>query len=163
MTILTDRPIGRDDRIPPAALVLGWAGVIPFASGAIALWLTARGARFESFVVVPLLAYGAVILSFLGGARWALGFRLHGTEAQARAFAFSIIPALTAWAGVALYRQPLLAFALLAGGHTVQGWFDVTTSTQDSAPAWYPKLRLQLTVAAVATLIVAAAAVAFRA
>lgn len=151
---------GPDDRrVPPAALVLGWAGVIPFAAGALALWFTGERGMAHT-LMLPLLAYGGIILSFLGGVRWALAFRVRPEDRQAKAFAFSILPALVAWVGVGLYHHPLVAFGLLAGAHIVQGWFDVTTAEADSAPPWYPRLRLQLTAAAVLALGIAAGAVA---
>jgi Protein of unknown function (DUF3429) len=56
--------------IPRTPLLLGWAGIIPFAFLSIAAaldvslpWIEARSA---------LLGYGACILSFMGGVQWGL-------------------------------------------------------------------------------------------
>lgn len=155
MTLLSDQPIGRDDEIPRAALALGWAGVVPFAAGALALWFTAAAG---SWVVVPLLAYGATILSFLGGVRWALAFRVRPEDAQARQLAISALPSLVAWLAVAMYHRPLIALGLLAVAHGVQGHADVTGIQSIGAPAWYARLRLHLSIAAVIALIVASGA-----
>jgi hypothetical protein len=152
MTLLSDQPIGTDDDIPRAALVLGWAGVVPFAAGALALWFTAAAG---GWVVVPLLAYGAAILAFLGGVRWALAFRVRPEDAQARELAISAIPSLVAWLAVAMHHRPLIALALLAIAHGTQGYADVTGIQGIGAPAWYARLRLHLSIAAVVALIVA--------
>lgn len=152
MTILSNEVLGDDRRIPRAALVIGWAGLVPFVSGAIALFITAPGAGYQGAILVPLLAYGALLLSFLGGARWALAFVLRDEDAQARQFALSLLPPLIAWIAVCLYARPLLALTLLILGHTAQGAWDVSTARSGGAPAWYARLRLQLTSAAVAAL-----------
>ena len=57
-----------DTRIPAPALLLGLAGLIPFFAAAAAQWLVLpvidSGAGLRLAV-----AYGAIILSFLGGIR----------------------------------------------------------------------------------------------
>lgn len=155
MTIISNEPIGADERAPRAALLLGWAGLLPFLAGAVALFFKGRSPAPDTLLVLPLLAYGAVVLSFLGGVRWALAFSVRPRERQERAFAFAVVPALTAWVAVALATHQLTAFLLLMGAHGVQGWFDVTTAARDGAPAWYVRLRLHLTIAAVGALAVA--------
>ena len=52
---------------PTPALVLGASGLIPFASAPIYLY---QMQEFIPMVGQAQLAYGAVILSFLGGVRW---------------------------------------------------------------------------------------------
>lgn len=152
MTIVSKDVLGDDRRIPRAALVIGWAGLVPFVSGAVALFMTAPGAGYQGAILVPLLAYGALILSFLGGARWALAFAIRDEDAQARQLALSLLPPLLAWIALCLYVRPLLALTLLILGHAAQGAWDVATARAGGCPAWYGTLRLQLTCAAVAAL-----------
>jgi hypothetical protein len=160
MTILSDRPIGQERAIPPAALVLGWAGVIPFAAGAAVVALGLQPA--ETWALVPLLAYAAVILSFLGGVRWGLGLRLADRDRLGVVLAWSVVPSLVAWVAVCLYARPLLALGLLALAHAAQGWFDVRASAVDGAPAWYARLRIQLATTVTLCLLAAAAGVVLR-
>jgi hypothetical protein len=156
MTLISDKPVGGvDGRIPPAALVLGWAGVIPFAVGSAVMAIGLQPA--ETWAFVPLLSHAAVILSFLGGVRWGLGLRLPTKDRLTIVLAWSVVPSLVAWIAVCLYARPLLALALLIFAHAAQGWFDVRTAEIDGAPRWYAKLRLQL--AAIVTLCLLAAAV----
>jgi len=53
-------------QIPRTALVLGLAGLIPFIAAALACWL--YDDELQATAHFALGAYGAVILSFLGGA-----------------------------------------------------------------------------------------------
>jgi len=148
VTILSNDPIGGDGAIPKAALVLGWAGVVPFAAGGLAVMTGTGPIRDGVWVLVPLLAYGAVILSFLGGVRWGLALRVRPEEAQARALALSVLPSLVGWVGLCLYAHPGVAVMVLIAGHVVQGAYDVAAAREGLAPAWYGRLRIQLTAAA---------------
>lgn len=160
MTILSDTPIGEDDRAPRAALLISWVGLAPLVAGAIALFFTARAPVSDVRLVLPVLAYGAVVLSFLGGVRFGLAFQARPRERRARAFALAIVPVLVAWVAVALATHQITAFLTLIGAHGVQGWYDAATARSAGAPAWYGRLRLHLTIAAVAALALAVTALA---
>lgn len=161
MTLISDKPVGGEDGgIPPAALVLGWAGVIPFAAGSAVVAIGLQPA--ETWAFVPLLAYAAVILSFLGGVRWGLGLRLASQDRLPIVLAWSVVPSLVAWVAVCLYARPLLALALLILAHAAQGWFDVRTAAIDGAPRWYAKLRLHLATTVTLCLLAAAIGTASR-
>ena len=59
--------------VPYAAAWLGAAGLLPFAAGAIALWVlpatqAARAAR-------ALVGYAAIILAFMGAVHWGWSWR----------------------------------------------------------------------------------------
>ncbi|WP_157263585.1 DUF3429 domain-containing protein [Azohydromonas aeria] len=78
------------------ALQLGYAGLIPFVFGALLVWLLQPDAQSEAphgFAVAMLSGYAAVIVSFLGGIHWGLGF-IHG---QPRLFVWGVVPSLVAW------------------------------------------------------------------
>lgn len=93
-------------RLAPAALSLGYAGLIPFVAGALAVWLA--GADLRPAAAAALAGYGAVIVSFLGGVHWGFGFQ-HGDTSR---FAWGVVPSLVAWA--ALLVGPAIGLALLA-------------------------------------------------
>lgn len=76
---------------PPPALRLGYAGLIPFALGALLVWFVRPDAR--PFVAQALSAYAALIVSFLGGIHWGLGF-VHG---RPRLFGWGVTAMLIAW------------------------------------------------------------------
>ncbi|MES2978133.1 MAG: DUF3429 domain-containing protein [Pseudomonadota bacterium] len=80
----------------PLARTLGVAGLIPFLAGALAVWLAPPGWRL--LAANALLAYGALIVSFLGGIHWGLVMR--GREAAPAQLVWGITPSLLAWAAV---------------------------------------------------------------
>jgi hypothetical protein len=82
--------------LTPAALRLGYAGLLPFVAGALLVWLVREEAH--PYVALALSAYGAVIVSFLGGIHWGLAFR--HTEPPLRLLVWGVLPALVAWLAV---------------------------------------------------------------
>lgn len=132
--------------IPPAALVLGAAGVIPFAGLALA---SVRALGFPpALALLWLETYAAVILSFMGGAQWGLAVAATAagnTRGLWRRLGISVAPALIGWASFGLPTRPgvallMTAFALLAA-------YDLWTVRRGEAPGWYGRLRLGLTTA----------------
>lgn len=140
--------------IPRPALVLGWAGVIPFAALTAALL-----ARIDlPLAPVPaLVGYGCAILSFMGGAQWGLAVRSpDDADARLAPYAICVLPALLAWCALFLpWRAGLLGLAL---GFVGLLSYDLWTVRHGRAPPWYGRLRLQLTSAVVLLLAAAASA-----
>lgn len=145
------------DTAPPApALLLGYAGLSPFfglvALAAAGLWDGAAAA---------LLAYGAVILSFMGGCRWGFACAGLGRGPSLVALTISVAPALLGWA--ALLGRNLLgdagAATVLAAGFLALYAADVLAARAADAPTWWPKLRAPLTAGAAGSLIAFAAVV----
>ncbi|WP_310387516.1 DUF3429 domain-containing protein [Roseateles sp.] len=84
--------------LPPNALALrlGHLGLLPFVLGALLVWLVGgRNAEAHAWISFALSAYAALILSFLGGIYWGLGFRSPHTSAQP--FVWGVLPSLGAW------------------------------------------------------------------
>jgi hypothetical protein len=134
--------------------VLGWLGVIPFAAFALSLAtgdVLPRGAAMSGLVL-----YGAIILSFMGGAQWGLAMvttRDIPGDMEAR-LAISVLPALAAFG---LWFLPATAALLgLAAVFVALLLYDIATARAGAAPAWYPALRIQLTSAVVICLLLAA-------
>jgi hypothetical protein len=87
---------------------LGHAGLIPFVLGAAAAVLLPTGMRPAA--AAALSAYAAVIVSFLGGIHWGIGFR----DGNPRLFLWGVLPSLAAAAALLLPTRPgLLVHALL--------------------------------------------------
>ena len=127
-----------------AARVLGLAGLLPFIAGAAALaLLSAPGLR--AWAGMALVAYGALIATFLGGIHWGLAMR--GVQPVSRRLGWGVSPSLLAWVALLLPVSPglwLLA-VLLAACYVV----DRTLYASAGLSGWLG-LRLQLT--SVATL-----------
>ena len=94
-------PSPEDPVHPDTALIqrLGYAGLIPFAGLALLLWLL-QGEP-QVFVSVALSAYAGLILSFLGGIHWGIGWLQAGRRNRLGVhFLWGVMPSLLAWPGV---------------------------------------------------------------
>jgi hypothetical protein len=137
--------------IPHMAMVLGWAGVVPFAG--LAYLTTVSPPETASLAVQALVSYGEIILGFMGGVQW--GLEMARSEDRMRntaGYAFSVVPALIAFA--ASLASPRVALWLLAGGFTGLLFYDLRRIRQGLGPNWYAALRCQLSVAVVVCLLV---------
>jgi hypothetical protein len=139
-------------RIPPAALILGAAGLLPFLwsaathlSPALAGW--AGGFLPPMFIGAYVgLTYGTVILSFMSGVLW--GFAAKGEEFLP--YALSVIPAL--WVFFTVTDASDTSSILLISGFVGLLMLDATFAAQGLAPPWWMRLRLPLTAIVIACL-----------
>ena len=138
-------------KIPLAPLLLGLAGLVPFWALAIAMLLRFPAPAPQAQMANALAAYGAIILSFLGGIRWGLAITTAGTGAS---YAFSVVPSLIAWALV-LAPDPwrLVGLGIVA---IACGPIDLRLVHSGAAPFWFGRLRLVLSSGAGAALLLAA-------
>jgi hypothetical protein len=150
------QPMSLQTRVPSAAKWLGALGAIPFVFLAVTGHFLEGPTRGQAFFA--LAAYGAVVLSFLGGIHWGLAIAGFGPrandEASFRRLAFSVTPSLVGWG--ALLVPPPSGLMLLAVAFVWLLVFDSQASRKAQAPAWYPRLRRPLTLAVVASLTFAA-------
>jgi hypothetical protein len=138
--------------IPRAALFLGWSGVIPFAGLTALLVSNPQG---TPWALPALVAYGAIILSFMGGVHWGIALNpATPADSVAKALTLSVMPALAAF-GATFLPAPL-SLAVLAAGFAALLAYDLATVRRGAAPAWYAPLRIQLSAAVLARLITAA-------
>ena len=106
-----------------------------------------------------LVAYGAVILSFMGAIHW--GLVMWRNDDQSRNwYVISVLPALVAW--IALMLPSLPALTLLAVAFVSIYGFDRSAVSAGIAPPWYRTLRVPLTSMVVALLLIGISAAAFR-
>lgn len=155
---LTQPGASGSDPIPRPALLLGWAGVIPFV--ALSAALLAGLEPIREIAVRGLPGYAAVILGFMGGVQW--GLEMSRPEGQAQAgqpepwrggYAVSVLPALLAAA--ALLLAPRDALLLLAAGFAGLLLYDLLRIRSGIGPAWYARLRIALTCAVLVSLMAA--------
>lgn len=116
------------------AVWLGLAGVLPFALLAVAAW----SPQWRALALPVLLAYSALILSFLGGVRWGRAL----TVDRPLEYLWAVLPSL--WALVALQPDPLAGLLMLGAGFVGQWWLDGPADRMP-APAWFRRLRGLLT------------------
>jgi Protein of unknown function (DUF3429) len=133
--------------IPRVVLIYGLAGLIPFLGLPLLGWnrpdLAADCVRWQAL-------YGALILSFLGGARW--GQAVQAARPSPLVVSISMLPSIAGWF-LLLSEYDLGRAAVLKGlaGALIAHWlWDLNSA---GLPAWYPRLRAILTVGAVAGLL----------
>ncbi|MEJ2385065.1 MAG: DUF3429 domain-containing protein [Xanthomonadales bacterium] len=133
----------RPSAIPAVPALLGYSGVLPFAALAIAVVLT--DGAWQNLALRAFLAYGAVILSFLGGIRW--GAAARAAQPRNGEYVLAVLPSLWAWACL-LAEQPMLAAWGLMAGFALMGFADWLRPAPGTA-SWLVTLRLRLTAAVV--------------
>lgn len=99
--------------LPQGLTALGYAGLLPFAACVLGIALLEGEAR--AFAVRALVAYGAVILSFLGAVHWGLLLRQPGAAAAPR-LAIGVLPSLAGWVALLLPDRYALALLVVAFG-----------------------------------------------
>ena len=137
------------ESVPRSALVLGYAGILPFVWGVLTLYveplqhatMSTVGARFLGPYV--LLSYGTVILCFMSGVLWGFATRAEG-EVAAMAYALSTLPAL--WAFFFVGGGPVSASIYLIAGFVAVLGIDALLWWHGLTPTWWLRLRIPLTV-----------------
>lgn len=145
-------------RTPPATVAwLGYGGLLPFVGLALAgaadpgrapLWFNA------------MLAYGAVILSFVGALHWGIAMVAAQAASHAVLFVWSVVPSLLGWSALlgAQAGFPGAAAMVLVAGFLAHFGMDMRLAKSGVLlPAWYVPLRLQLTAVASACLLLSLA------
>jgi len=131
---------------PQPALVLGISGLIPFASAPV--YMINSGFLLPDIVTAQ-LAYGAVILSFLGGVRWGMlvngGDKLPPSWPQ---YTWAVTPSLLAWTSILL--SPETGVTVCALSLALTAALDII---QPGYPRWFRGLRFLLTSGAVFSLL----------
>lgn len=139
-----------DASVPPVPMVLGVAGLIPFYVPAVALLAGADLGWGAGGLALALAAYGALILSFLGGVRWGLAVAMDEQGAARRGYLLSVVPSLLGFAALALPGEARLW--TLCGLHVALGLLDYGLVCREEAPEWFGRLRLVLSAGAAVAL-----------
>lgn len=157
-TEIADDP--RDPAQPPrAAALLGYAGVIPFVATAVIIFFLYP--RDEAQIVLTYqIAYGAMILSFLGGIRWSLAMLFPEDEALLKRLALSVVPSIAAWA--ALFVPPIWGLVILIAAFWGQAGSDVRATRLHEAPQWYGGYRVRLSILVIGALVLSVLGIVLR-
>lgn len=132
-------------RTPRAVLVYGLLGLSGFLLPPL---VGVLAPAWRELAADLLAAYAALILSFLGGARW--GLAVSRAAPSAVTVSLAMLPTLFALAMLTIPAgQREIQFAGLAGGLALQWLWDVRAP---GLPEWYPRLRTLLSGGALAGL-----------
>lgn len=151
----------RDPEAPPrAAALLGYAGAIPFVAMAVIVFFLYPRAEAVAVLEVQ-IGYGAVILSFLGGIRWALAMLFPEDPLLLRRLAAATAPALIGWG--ALFMPSAWGLIVLIAAFWAQAAADLRATRDNEAPRWFGGYRVRLTIFVVGALALSLAGMALRA
>jgi hypothetical protein len=150
-----DRPTSRPPIAKPAAW-LGGTGLIPFV--ALAAAGIAGPPDIRATAIEWLVRYGAVIVTFVGAVHW--GVLMRDRDASPSELwihlGWSVVPALGAWVAMAL-GSPAGLIALMAL-FAAQLVMDRRLLLRHDLVPWFFRLRVRLTLVAIAALGAALAA-----
>jgi len=130
---------------------LAVAGAVPFALLAGAALVLGQKHPMFGVAIDALRAYGAVILSFLGGIRW--GMVIENPKADGLTLFYSIIAPLAAW--LAFFLTPVTGIILLLIAFSGQGAWDSLSLHRDNRKGWFARLRTIMTCVVAASLLIA--------
>lgn len=118
--------------VPETAIWLGVFGFLPF--GGAALSAAFLGEQYGGWAMAALMAYGAMILSFLGGIHWGVAIASDpGNGALPRRLAVSVAPSLVAWAELLL--PPRGGLLVLAAGFAAILYVDIRATRAGEMPS----------------------------
>lgn len=127
------------------AIGLMASGALPFIAAAIMAVFNfgdVRGIQADQIAV----AYGAIILSFLGGIRWGEAI----AKGPAATLFISVLPSLAGFA--ALLLNTFLGTIILIAGFTAQAVWDFVAP--GTLPNWFIRLRMVISAVVIACLMV---------
>lgn len=130
--------------IPLPARAFGVAGLLPFIAGSVLCWTSVGPSA--------LIAYGAVILSFLGGIRWGVAMQSPDMMQRWDVVGLAMVPSLLAWP--ALLVPAATGLILLGTGLVFQFALDYQWHKVAITPPWFITLRVILTVGAVGSVVI---------
>lgn len=150
-------------RLPPVAIGLGIAGLVPFIGLGLAA-LTTHDEGLAQRCLLALVAYGAVTLAFIGGVHW--GFVLHPSalpegmspdeRRDAARLGLGVLPSLI---GFSALLMPVLGvaevgLAVLIVGYLATVLTELRLHRRDMMPRGYMTLRTVLSVLVLVVLVV---------
>ncbi len=138
----------KDLPMPRFAAWLGYAGLLPFFGAAIGVHGLPEPHAGEARDI--LLAYGCVILSFLGGIGWGVAL-LRAADRDTHLIA-GVIPSLLALAAWLLPGASALLMLILGYGAIYLLHRDMAAAL--ALPPWFQRLRLHLSIGAGISLII---------
>lgn len=118
-----------------SAWALSLAGILPFIVPVFWLYFANEDRALVMRAHLYMVAYGAIILSFLGGIRWGIAIN----DSRTNHLIGSVVPSLIAWACLLAptpYQLPALTF-----GFCAQWFWDYRSTKQGSLPSWFGHMR----------------------
>lgn len=139
-----DKQLEHDAGVISWSKWLGYAGLLPFIVSA--MFCFTDNMQWRQLALASLINYAAIIITFIGALHWgsALNALKHNSHPQ---LILSVVPSLIAW--LALFLSSVYAIGILIMLYIAMLIIDLKLW---SHRAWFVRLRIQLTIAAVLSL-----------
>lgn len=136
--------------LPLLATLLGLAGLLPF----IACGLASLGLEGDR-AMVALVAYGAVILAFLGGVHWGFALQDPNRQGERPRLLLGVVPSLVGWVALllAVAVRAEVGIVLVLVGIIGTTLIEIRAHKAGLMPRGYLNLRYVLTGVVVLTLV----------
>jgi hypothetical protein len=141
-------------RLPPVAIALGLAGLVPLLGCGIAAASAADAANAQHWLFA-LVAYGALILAFLGGVHWGLVLAEAMPPHTEWRLALGVVPSLVGWVALLTLSLGLadVGLGVLIAGFIAAVIAEAQGYRRGLVPPGYMWLRWMLTIAVLLTLV----------
>ncbi len=149
-------------RLPTVAYALGIAGLLPFIGCGIAAVSASPQSQQSATLGLPaLIAYAAVILSFLGAVHWGFvlsqpaGLEIGRKPSVGIRLVLGIVPSLIGWSAMllSLAALPEIGLALLIAGFIATTVIEARWAKVEMLPSGYMPMRWGLSIIVVMTLV----------
>jgi hypothetical protein len=142
--------------LPPFAIVLGIAGLLPFLICSLGVLSLSSDGSTRS--LLALVAYGATILAFLGGVHWGLALdasNAASTRVQRARFGLGVVPSLIGWTAmlVTFIGLPTTGLLVLTAGFIATTVVEAQAARRGLMPKPYMWLRWGLSIVVVVCLV----------
>lgn len=145
--VVTEAVADQPKNIITWAKRLGYAGLLPFILSALIL-LLGHGPAI-SWALQAMVAYGAIILTFVGALHWTAALQAAGRSSSVGLLILSVLPSLLAW--LSLLLPTAAGLLLMIVGFILLYVFD--RNAWYRLP-WFVVLRRNLTLVAVVCLLI---------
>ena len=130
--------------MPSRALwLISGSGLLPFF---VCLTLAYAAPDRRDAAITVFVAYAALTLTFLGGARWGAELARAPDRPNLVRLVASALPSIVALAALLPETPPRLALSLLAVSSAAQLIWDVRDARRGLLPSWNARLRTVMTV-----------------
>lgn len=135
--------MGSSDRVPGGLWIVAGSGLVPFLTCLALLFVSPE---LADRAVHGFIAYAALTLSFLGGARWGAELvRVPNAPSMPR-LAAAAMPSVVGLAALLPYITSTQAIVLLMLCGVAQLLWDINASRRGLLPAWNGRVRTVMTI-----------------
>ena len=130
------------DKTKTIIYCLSYGGLLPFVITLAGVYYGSK--ELSSYSMVAFVAYGAVILGFVGAVHWGFLLTTDSIQRQGLLLSTSVLPGLIGW--LALICNLDTALLMLCIAYPILFIYEKFSVLNSLLPAWYMLMRFRLTI-----------------